>query len=83
LNLSHHSNEHRILYVLRALNTTPLCHLSDTNRVKLKEFILILIYLFTTLLLKLLRPIQNGLSSLNKRTYGLMDFENIKPLPFI
>jgi hypothetical protein len=27
LNLSHHSNEHRILYVLRALNTTPLCHL--------------------------------------------------------
>jgi hypothetical protein len=31
LNLSHHSNEHRILYILRALNTTPLCHLSDTN----------------------------------------------------
>jgi hypothetical protein len=31
LNLSHHSNEHRILYVLRALNTTPLCYLSDTN----------------------------------------------------
>ena len=27
LNLSHHSNEHRILYVLRALNTTPLYHL--------------------------------------------------------
>jgi hypothetical protein len=34
LNLSHHSNEHRILYVLRALNTTPLCHLSDTNKIK-------------------------------------------------
>ena len=31
LNLSHYSNEHRILYVLRARNTTPLCHLSDTN----------------------------------------------------
>ena len=31
LNLSHYSNEYRILYVLRALNTTPLCHLSDTN----------------------------------------------------
>ena len=34
LNLSHHSNEHRILYVLRARNTTPLCHLSDTNTIK-------------------------------------------------
>ena len=32
LNLSHYSNEHRILYVLRARNTTPLCHLSDTNK---------------------------------------------------
>ena len=33
LNLSHYSNEHKILYVLRALNTTPLCHLSDTNNI--------------------------------------------------
>ena len=32
LNLSHYSNEYKILYVLRALNTTPLCHLSDTNK---------------------------------------------------
>ena len=31
LNFSHYSNEYRILYVLRALNTTPLCHLSDIN----------------------------------------------------
>ena len=31
LNLSHYSNEHRILNVLRARNTTPLCHLSDIN----------------------------------------------------
>ena len=31
LNLSHYSNEYRILNVLRARNTTPLCHLSDTN----------------------------------------------------
>ena len=31
LNLSHYSNEHRILYVLRALNTTPLYYLSSTN----------------------------------------------------
>jgi hypothetical protein len=27
LNLSHYSNEYKILYVLRALNTTPLCYL--------------------------------------------------------
>jgi hypothetical protein len=27
LNLSHYFNEHRILNVLRARNTTPLCHL--------------------------------------------------------
>jgi hypothetical protein len=32
LNLSHYSNEYRILNVLRARNTTPLCHLSDTNK---------------------------------------------------
>jgi len=31
LNLSHYSNEHKILNVLRARNTTPLCHLSDIN----------------------------------------------------
>jgi len=34
LNLSHYSNEHRIPNVLRARNTTPLCYLSDTNRLK-------------------------------------------------
>ena len=31
LNLSHYSNEYRILYVLRALNTTLLYYLSSTN----------------------------------------------------
>jgi hypothetical protein len=31
LNLSHYLNKHRILYILYALNTTPLCYLSDTN----------------------------------------------------
>ena len=31
MNLSHYSNEYRILNVLRARNTTPLCHLNDTN----------------------------------------------------
>ena len=31
LNLSHYSNEYKILYVLRARNTTQLCHLSDIN----------------------------------------------------
>jgi hypothetical protein len=43
LNLSHYSNEHRILNVLRARNTTPLCHLSDTNNFNLKYIILIYI----------------------------------------
>ena len=32
LNLSHYLNEHRILYVLRALNTTPLYYLSNINK---------------------------------------------------
>jgi hypothetical protein len=31
LNLSHHLNEYRILYVLHALNTTLLYYLSDIN----------------------------------------------------
>jgi hypothetical protein len=45
LNLSHHSNEHRIPYVLRARNTTPLCHLVTQTKLNLNNIKNILLFI--------------------------------------